>query len=250
MAEQILDGQDIRGLFLIIEDSQQNALVLLKLYCEKLKIKNYNLQIFNASRPDILQPTDLSVAWPPVIDKVQSTVLVLHGIELLLALGGTNFERFVRDALEWLSRDNVSQVVCVVNRELTDANEMRKLEYICCQRLDILSRKADLFIVETLWKKPRGKAIVQKEELDIAGGTLVKGTVIKDVCAIGETPRPTVSVSDMLAGLTFNVNTSGEEKKEKDQLVLPYTEAGEINYTLDRDDDFDEEDDPDDDLNI
>lgn len=36
--------------------------------------------------------------------------------------------------------------------------------------------------------------------------------------------KPAASASDMLAGLTFNVNSSAEEKKDRDQLVLPYTE--------------------------
>lgn len=56
----------------------------------------------------------------------------------------------------------VRQVVCVANRELTAADELQKLEYICSQRVELLSRKGDLFIVNTLWKKPKGKAILQK----------------------------------------------------------------------------------------
>lgn len=58
--------------------------------------------------------------------------------------------------------DLVRQVVCVASRELTAAEDLRKLEYICCQRLELLSREGNVFTVDTLWKKPKGKAILQK----------------------------------------------------------------------------------------
>ncbi|XP_022698355.1 uncharacterized protein LOC111265712 [Varroa jacobsoni] len=249
MADKILAGEDIRGLFLIYDDSEQSALAILKLYCEVLRNKGYNLQVLNASRPDILPPSSCSTLWPPPVDKATPTVLILHGVELLLCLGKADLKQLFRDVLDWLSYDNVRQVVCVANRELTAADELQKLEYICSQRVELLSRKGDLFIVNTLWKKPKGKAILQKEEVRISYGVMASSSIITNWPA-EMSLKPAASASNMLAGLTFNVNSSAEEKKDRDQLVLPYTEAGEISYTLDREDDFDEEDDPDDDLNI
>lgn len=66
-----------------------------------------------------------------------------------------------------------------------------------------------------------------QEKLQIVGGVLSRCTVIKDSPVLGEVASRTpsnASATDLLAGLTFNVRTSAEEQKAKDQLVLPYTQ--------------------------
>ena len=116
----------------------------------------------------------------------------------------------------------MSQVVLSVNREVSSAEELRKLEYLCSQKLDLLERNGSEFKVESLWKKPRGKALMQKELLVIENCRLLKCSVVKDAVIVAD--KPTSQPTNLLADLTFNVNISGEERKDKDNLVLPYTE--------------------------
>lgn len=115
----------------------------------------------------------------------------------------------------------MSQIVLTVNREVRTPEELHKLEYLCSQKLDLLERNGSEFKVESLWKKPRGKAVSQKEVVVIEDFRLVKCSVVKEPVVAD---KPKSQPTNLLADLTFNVNISGDEKKDKDNLVLPYTE--------------------------
>jgi len=249
MAEHFLNGEDIRGLFLLVDDSHQNVLPVLLIYAEKLKQKGYRIECVNPGRPDVLPSVGITEPfWPPNVSITQpNTVLMLHSIEILQMLAHVDNRTVLKQLGIWLSSPNVSQVVLSLNRNVSPVEDIRWFEVMCSQRMDLLERNGNRFRVETLWRKPRGKAVVLKELLTIENGQLVECSVIKDEIV---PKKPTAQPTNILADLTFNVNISGEEQKDKDNLVLPYTEVGQIVYTLDREDDFDEEDDPDDDLEI
>ncbi|XP_003742747.1 uncharacterized protein LOC100898210 [Galendromus occidentalis] len=249
MANHFLNAEDIRGLFLMIDDCRQNILAVISTYREKLREKGYNVHIINPSRPDIMESGTIAPPfWPPNFKVSQpKSVLILHSLELLQALADVDFQTLFKQLINWLALPTVSQIVVSVNRESMSTGELETLEYLCSQKLELLERNGNDFKVESLWKKPRGKALVQKEIVVIQNSRLVKCSVVNDpVLPAGARSQP----ASILADLTFNVNITGDEQKDKDKLVLPYTEAGQITYTLDREDDFDEEDDPDDDLDI
>lgn len=66
----------------------------------------------------------------------------------------------------------------------------------------------------------------------------------------------TVKEADPTAHLTFNLGLTDKQRLHKDEIILPYVGAGQhnpamqISYTPDAADDFDEDEDPDEDLDV
>lgn len=108
---------------------------------------------------------------------------------------------------------------------------------------------------KTVHRKPGGRILRQEEEFILKPDLSIAD--IKKVDRQKLEAKPAPQQPDPTANLTFNLRLSDEEKATKDSLVLPYIRKqpsgggkGEITYVMEREDDFDEEDDPDDDLNF
>ncbi|KAJ2799672.1 Elongator complex protein, partial [Coemansia furcata] len=89
------------------------------------------------------------------------------------------------------------------------------------------------------------------------GGSEVKTARNTTESALAVRPlQPSPQATDPAANLSFNLNLTDKQRRDKAGVALPYLEArvadvsgGEIVYQLDDEDDWDE-DDPDDDLEI
>ncbi|XP_076318375.1 elongator complex protein 5 isoform X2 [Tachypleus tridentatus] len=154
----------------------------------------------------------------------------------------------------------VKQVVALVHKDVHDSGTVTALEHLASAVIQVHASEigSSLMICHTLYKKPTGKVLREEEQLCITDSHDIKNIeiplhkkVVRPEPIIHQTPDPA-------ANLTFNLTLKDDEKKARDQLVLPYTReavslssggTGKIFYEPDEADDLDE-DDPDDDLDI
>ncbi|ORX98588.1 hypothetical protein K493DRAFT_406551 [Basidiobolus meristosporus CBS 931.73] len=103
-------------------------------------------------------------------------------------------------------------------------------------------------------KRKSGKVVRERIIFEVTptGGLSISTIVDKPVIPEPESETPEV---DPMANLSFNLNLTEEQRKAKNEVVLPYLKtqenevSGAIYYEPDEADDFDDED-PDEDLNI
>ncbi|KAL1421809.1 hypothetical protein MTO96_022730 [Rhipicephalus appendiculatus] len=140
---------------------------------------------------------------------------------------------------------SLQMIVALLHTDVHEEHEVDKLCHLATTTLAPYVRDgASTLGCKTVHRKPGGRVVREDEEF-----VLKSDLSITD---IKKTQQP-----DPTANLTFNLRLSEEEKAAKDNLVLPYIKTassskgkGEITYVMEREDDFDEEDDPDDDLNF
>lgn len=107
-------------------------------------------------------------------------------------------------------------------------------------------------------KKPSGKVTKAHEEFSLTPDFKIHGVKAAQKTAgpakvPAETPSSDPTPESLLAASTFSLSLTEDQRRAKNELLLPHTrvqgEGGQIHYTPDREDDWDE-DDPDDDLDI
>uniref|UniRef100_A0A6M2CPM4 Elongator complex protein 5 n=1 Tax=Rhipicephalus microplus TaxID=6941 RepID=A0A6M2CPM4_RHIMP len=146
-------------------------------------------------------------------------------------------------------------IVALLHADVHEEHEVDKLCYLATTTLAPYVRDGGSTLgCKTVHRKPGGRVVREDEEF-----VLKPDLSITDIKKVAEKhdAKPVTQQPDPTANLTFNLRLSEEEKVAKDNLVLPYLKTassskgkGEITYVMEREDDFDEEDDPDDDLNF
>lgn len=193
--------------------------------------------------------------WEKLVPETEHCVILIESLSTVLL--HEDFHHIYSTLLHLSRNSHVQQTVCIVHTDVHDDSLLASLEYLATTVVTLkpAANAADLSAVcHTVHRKPGGKIIREEERFDMTPElTICNITKIEQKKAQKETqaqPDPT-------ANLTFNLRLSKGEKDARDQVVLPYLKkppsvptsgTGEITYTMDRDDDFDEEDDPDDDL--
>ncbi|CAN7939743.1 unnamed protein product [Ixodes hexagonus] len=189
-----------------------------------------------------------------LISQNEPFVLVIDSLTTILM--HEDFENVYR-ALLCLSRKTYIQLIAaVVHEDVHSDHEVDKLCHLATTTLTLVARDtaapATPFLCRAVHRKPGGRILREEQEFTIAAGlsiTNIKKVEQKKVAR--EVTKP-----DPAANLTFNLRLTGDEREARDGLVLPYLKtsspsgSGEISYVMEREDDFDEEDDPDDDLNF
>jgi len=105
-------------------------------------------------------------------------------------------------------------------------------------------------VVSLEYRRKSGRTLLEKYNFSISSGQL--GALV---------PSTTINAQDSSGidfGTTFNLGISQRQKQDKEGVVLPHfvaqkegqTEEGQIEYILDAEDDFDDEEDVDEDLLI
>jgi hypothetical protein len=131
------------------------------------------------------------------------------------------------------------------------------LDLVERERIDGLSL-CSLFLKKVSGRVERGEF---EYYLDANGNAIVKETGGESSKSVTVQKEKTASSVAAATNLTFNLSLSESQKSQRESLVLPYTEAqvfeGDANvkdtvihYIADKNDDFDSEDDPDDDLDL
>ncbi|XP_022238792.1 elongator complex protein 5-like [Limulus polyphemus] len=154
----------------------------------------------------------------------------------------------------------VKQVVALLHKDVHDSGTVTALEHLASAIIQVHASEvgSSVMICHTLYKKPTGKVLREQEQFYITDSHDIKNIethlpkkVVRLEPIIHQAPDPA-------ANLTFNLTLKDDEKKARDQLILPYTReavslssgsVGKIFYQPDEADDLDE-DDPDDDLDI
>ncbi|XP_054917279.1 elongator complex protein 5 isoform X2 [Dermacentor andersoni] len=150
---------------------------------------------------------------------------------------------------------SLQMIVALLHTDVHEEHEVDKLCHLAATTLTPYAHDSvGTLGCKIVHKKPSGRVVRDDEEFVLKPDLSI--TDIKKV-AQKQDAKPFVQQPDPTANLTFNLRLSEEEKAAKDNLVLPYikkpsssTGKGEITYVMEREDDFDEEDDPDDDLNF
>uniref|UniRef100_L7M7L7 Elongator complex protein 5 n=1 Tax=Rhipicephalus pulchellus TaxID=72859 RepID=L7M7L7_RHIPC len=150
---------------------------------------------------------------------------------------------------------SLQMIVALLHTDVHEEHEVDKLCHLATTTLTPYMRDgASTLGCKTVHRKPGGRVAREDEEFFLKPDLSM--TDIKKV-AQKQDAKPVTQQPDPTANLTFNLRLSEEEKAAKDNLVLPYVKTassskgkGEITYVMEREDDFDEEDDPDDDLNF
>ncbi|XP_064460058.1 elongator complex protein 5-like [Ornithodoros turicata] len=192
--------------------------------------------------------------WDKLIDSTKCSVLVVDSLSTILL--HQDFTH-VYNTLVHLSRNaHVQQIVCIVHTDVHDESLLASLSYIATTTVTLKPtvKPTDLSAMcHIVHKKPGGRAAVEEEQFEM--------TPELTICNIKKIQQekavPKAAQVDPTANLTFNLRLSEGEKDARDKVVLPYLKkpdlpehpgTGSITYTLEKEDDFDEEDDPDDDL--
>jgi elongator complex protein 5 len=117
------------------------------------------------------------------------------------------------------------------------------------------SNSPEKIVVELVYRKKSGRKLREKSILNLSSG---------QVEPLEETAFSDESEAQAMLdfGTTFNIGLTQRQKETKDEVILPYFSAqrtiadekepigGEIEYTLEAEDDFDDEEDVDEDLLI
>lgn len=191
-------------------------------------------------------------AWVEVLSNVKEPFVVVVDTLTTLMMHW-DFDRVYR-ALLYLSRNANVQLVCaLIHEDVHEEHHIAKLCHLATTCVTLATPEAGVQSrCRIVHRKSNGRAV--KEEQDFTINEDLTITDIRKVEAQKAVPKDPPK-PDPTANLTFNLRLSGDEKTAKDNLVLPYLKkpsggSGEIFYVMEREDDFDEEDDPDDDLNF
>ncbi|MPC20798.1 elongator complex protein 5-like [Portunus trituberculatus] len=159
--------------------------------------------------------------------------------------------------LHTLARESeVEQVVVYCGRDVVCEDMLEAVTHLASGVLHL--RHTQPCSCAVLVRKTSGKVIKAQEEFSLTPDFRVQG--VKPTQNTGQVgvPADTSASSDptpesLLAATTFSLSLTDEQRRAKNELLLPHTrvqtEGGQILYTPDQEDDWDE-DDPDDDLDI
>ncbi|KAH6933214.1 hypothetical protein HPB50_013534 [Hyalomma asiaticum] len=150
---------------------------------------------------------------------------------------------------------SLQMIVALLHTDVHEEHEVDKLCHLATTTLTLYKHDTpNALRCKTVHRKPGGRVVREDEEFVLMPDLSI--TDIKKVAQKQEA-KPLPQQPDPTANLTFNLRLSEEEKAARNNLVLPYVKTsssskgkGEITYVMEREDDFDEEDDPDDDLNF
>ncbi|KAL5233368.1 hypothetical protein ACI65C_000778 [Semiaphis heraclei] len=188
-----------------------------------------------------------------IVEKsTRKIVIFIDSLSMYLLF--TDFRKVYKELLDVTSSDkflNIVQFVVVIHRDVTEINQIDHLKCICKTHIHIQTANNPLILNLRLeHKRSNGKCVVQK----------LKGELKSDSTfqLINDLPPQKIeedkSIPTNLA--SFKLDLQDNEKKAKEELILPYTlvqipsnTGGMIHYVPDEADDWDEED-PDDDLEI
>jgi hypothetical protein len=148
-----------------------------------------------------------------------------------------------------------AKVVVVLHADCQLGLEYQNILHDYCQiHLKLVTYKNTVeyyqgLVVDFIIKKSNGKTANGKLGYSITGSEELQ------IYAVPSRPIPKLNIkkSPLENDLSFNLNLSESEKRAKDGLALPYMAAQTtsiIHYTPDEGDDYDEQDDVDDDLDI
>lgn len=190
-----------------------------------------------------------------IIEKSTRNVVVLID-SLSMYLLRTEFSKVYKEILDITSSENsphVVQLVAVVHEDVTEAYQIEHLKNICKTHIYVQNILNNPLILNLRLehKRSNGKCIVQKLKGELKSDCKFK--LINDL--IPQKIEEEKGIPTNLA--SFKLDLQDNEKKAKDELILPYTlvqnvcnnGGGMIHYVPDEADDWDEED-PDDDLEI
>lgn len=159
--------------------------------------------------------------------------------------------------LHTLAREGeVEQVVVYCGRDVVSDSMLQAVTHLASGVLHLQPTRP--CSCATLLRKPSGKVIKAQEEFSLTPDFKVQGVkVFQKTTGQARVPADTSSSDptpeSLLAASTFSLSLTDEQRRAKNELLLPHTrvqgEGGQILYTPDREDDWDE-DDPDDDLDI
>lgn len=146
--------------------------------------------------------------------------------------------------------ENVEQLIVYASADCMQENLMSSLCHIASATIHLQS--AVPYRCKIVLKKPSGKVLQSYEEFNLGPDLTVQDnrTVEVEKHQAGET-----NDADAILAVqtTFNLTLTEDQRKSKNMLLLPHTRVqssgGQIHYTPDDVDDWDEED-PDDDLDI
>uniref|UniRef100_A0A2S2NZ92 Elongator complex protein 5 n=1 Tax=Schizaphis graminum TaxID=13262 RepID=A0A2S2NZ92_SCHGA len=166
----------------------------------------------------------------------------------------TDFSKVYKELLDITSSDkfpNIVQCVAVIHNDVTEVNQIEHLKNICKTHVQVQSTNNPLFLKLRLeHKRSNGKCVVQKLSGELKSDCSFK--LINDLAP--QKIEEDKGIPKNLA--SFKLDLQDNEKKAKEELILPYTlvqntsnTGGMIHYVPDEADDWDEED-PDDDLEI
>jgi len=143
-------------------------------------------------------------------------------------------------------------IISILNTDLLDIEEVRSIEYDSDVYIRVSEPEPQLIKTDTIIRRRSGKSIISEE--------LYKRNHINDRIqnytpgSVTSAPQKETKEFDPTANLTFNLKLTDEEKKAKENVVLPYrfhlnqkeeksATKGSIIYIDEDDDAFNDEDD-------
>ncbi|KAL4084665.1 hypothetical protein QTP88_027592 [Uroleucon formosanum] len=188
-----------------------------------------------------------------IVEKsTRKIVILIDSLSMYLLL--TGFRKVYKELLDITSSDKfpkVVQFVVVIHKDVTEVNQIEHLKNLCKTHIHVQSTNNPIILNLILeLKRSNGKCVVQKLKGELKSDNTFK--------LINDLPPQIIEedkgIPTNLA--SFKLDLQDNEKKAKDELILPYTlvqnqsnSGGMIHYVPDEADDWDEED-PDDDLEI
>ncbi|XP_025422950.1 elongator complex protein 5 [Sipha flava] len=187
-----------------------------------------------------------------IAQSTKNVVILIDSLSMYLL--GTDFRNVYKEVLEITSLEkvpNVVQLVAVIHEDVTEKHYTEHLKNICKTYIHVQNTNNPLVLNLRLeHKRSNGKCVVQKLKGELKSDCTFK--LINDL--LPQTIEEEKGIPKNLA--SFKLDLQENEKKAKEELVLPYTLVqnasnigGIIHYIPDEADDWDEED-PDDDLEI
>nr|XP_045617159.1 elongator complex protein 5-like isoform X1 [Procambarus clarkii]XP_045617160.1 elongator complex protein 5-like isoform X1 [Procambarus clarkii] len=147
--------------------------------------------------------------------------------------------------------DNIEQLILYCGRDIMPESTLSAVCHITAAVVHVLPTNP--CSCRIILRKPSGKIIKVHEEFSLTQDLQVQDihlTKSKEASCSLESAN---AVAILAAQTTFNLSLTDDQRVAKNNLLLPHTriqsQGGEIHYTPDDVDDWDEED-PDDDLNI
>ncbi|XP_068220738.1 elongator complex protein 5 [Palaemon carinicauda] len=146
--------------------------------------------------------------------------------------------------------ENVEQLIVYASSDCVQENVMSALCHLASATIHL--QAAVPYKCRIVLKKPSGKVLQSCEEFNLGPDLTVQDN--RTVEIVKHQPEETSDADAILAAqTTFNLTLTEDQRKSKNMLLLPHTRVqssgGQILYTPDDVDDWDEED-PDDDLDI
>lgn len=156
----------------------------------------------------------------------------------------------IRNLHKLSSGENVEQLVVYCGRDCVPGDMISAISHIASATIHIEPRSPCR--CKVLLRKPSGKIVQTCEEFTLTPDLQLQGNRIVEK---DSAPQAESSDADAIlaAQTTFNLSLTEDQRKSKNMLLLPHTRVqssgGQIHYTPDDADDWDDED-PDDDLDI